>query len=554
MTESELTAFLRANFPKENEKCEWKEFKNLKNAWSSHKGDDVESYISAIANMNGGHLLIGVKDATLEIVGIDDFGGYAPDNVRQRLSGKCSHLDVDSLKVEALETSDTHKIVWIIHIPKHKPRLPVNAHGHPWQRIDDSLVNMTPDRLAAILSEPLAGADWTAEVVVAASIADLDDQAIKVAKEKFREKNATQSWSDDVDKWDVLTFLEKCKLASNGGITRAALLLLGKPSATHLLSPNPAQMTWKLVGEEEAYEHFGPPFILETTLVAKRIRNVTQRLFPANQLLGVDIQKYDNLMILEALHNCIAHQDYERCERIIVTETVDRLVFENAGSFVDGNADDYLNGKRTPSRYRNPCLAHAMVELKMIDTVGYGIFRMTKSQRTRYLPLPDYGKSSSSHVHLEVLGRPIDTNYSQLLLERHDLDLDTVILLDRVQKRLPISDAAISRLRREKLVEGQKAKLRVAAHIAETTQAQTGYSRSKGLETSQLKQIVIGHLRSFKATTRSKLDDLIFPLLSSDLSGEQKKRKVENLLREMKIKDGSIVSEGHGRSTTWRMP
>ena len=29
------------------------------------------SYVSAIANMEGGHLLIGVKDKTLEIVGTD---------------------------------------------------------------------------------------------------------------------------------------------------------------------------------------------------------------------------------------------------------------------------------------------------------------------------------------------------------------------------------------------------------------------------------------------------------------------------------------------------
>jgi len=34
----------------------------------------------------------------------------------------------------------------------------------------------------------------------------------------------------------------------------------GKPESPIFLSPNLAQITWKLVGQEEAYEHFGPPF------------------------------------------------------------------------------------------------------------------------------------------------------------------------------------------------------------------------------------------------------------------------------------------------------
>ena len=98
MTETDLTAYLRKHYPQENEACEWKEFRNLKNRWNSRKRDDVESYISAIANINGGHLVPGVKDKTLEVVGIEIFGDYAPDNARQRLAGRCSHLDVNGLK------------------------------------------------------------------------------------------------------------------------------------------------------------------------------------------------------------------------------------------------------------------------------------------------------------------------------------------------------------------------------------------------------------------------------------------------------------------------
>jgi ATP-dependent DNA helicase RecG len=86
--EKQLQEYLRTQHPKEDDGCEWKEFKNLKNNWNSHPGNDVESYISAIANMCGGHLVLGVKDGTIDIVGIRDFYGYKTSNVRERLAGR----------------------------------------------------------------------------------------------------------------------------------------------------------------------------------------------------------------------------------------------------------------------------------------------------------------------------------------------------------------------------------------------------------------------------------------------------------------------------------
>jgi ATP-dependent DNA helicase RecG len=81
MTELELKKHIQLNFPKENEKCEWKEFKSLKHAITGQAGGDVISYISAIANMKGGHLIIGIKDGTLDIVGIHEFADYTIDNI-----------------------------------------------------------------------------------------------------------------------------------------------------------------------------------------------------------------------------------------------------------------------------------------------------------------------------------------------------------------------------------------------------------------------------------------------------------------------------------------
>lgn len=71
MQESELQQYLLRNYPQENAFCEWKEFKNLKNSFCGDEKNDVISYVSAIANMEGGYLVIGVHDSSLEIVGTD---------------------------------------------------------------------------------------------------------------------------------------------------------------------------------------------------------------------------------------------------------------------------------------------------------------------------------------------------------------------------------------------------------------------------------------------------------------------------------------------------
>ena len=76
MTEFELKEYLVKNYPQENEDCEWKEYSNLKHVVKGHEGDDIVSYVSAISNMNGGCLVIGVKDGTLDITGIQNFHSY----------------------------------------------------------------------------------------------------------------------------------------------------------------------------------------------------------------------------------------------------------------------------------------------------------------------------------------------------------------------------------------------------------------------------------------------------------------------------------------------
>ena len=152
MTELILQQYIRSNYPKENEECEWKEFKNLKNDFCGKEKNDILSYVSAISNMEGGHLVIGVVDKTLEIVGTDTYN-FDVQKAKLRLTEQCANLPSEGLSVEEFITEDTHKTVWVIHVPKHMKRLPVYAHSKAWPRLNDSLVELTDSRRNAILDE-----------------------------------------------------------------------------------------------------------------------------------------------------------------------------------------------------------------------------------------------------------------------------------------------------------------------------------------------------------------------------------------------------------------
>ena len=109
--------------------------------------------------MEGGHLVVGVEDKTLRIVGTDTYN-YTTQHATLRLTNLCANLSSEGLDIEEFVTEDTHKTVWVIHIPKHLPKLPVYAHNKAWQRIEDSLVELTQERLNAILGTNVSVRLW----------------------------------------------------------------------------------------------------------------------------------------------------------------------------------------------------------------------------------------------------------------------------------------------------------------------------------------------------------------------------------------------------------
>ena len=510
MQESEIQQYLLRNYPQENAHCEWKEFKNLKNSFCGDEKDDVISYVSAIANMEGGHLVIGVHDKTLDIVGTDTYN-YDRQKAILRLTERCVNLSTEGLDIDEFVTDDTNRKVWVIHIPKHLPKRPVFAHNKAWQRIEDSLVEMTAERMSAILDEPIfSETDWSAQIVADAMIEDLDEVAIAKARMMFK-KVHSRIPEAEVNAWTVETFLSKCGIMKNGGITRAAIILLGKYESAFKLRPAVVQVTWTRRDEKQDvvdYEHFTVPFILTVDEILSKIENLTMREMPGGTLFPDTMKQYDDYTIREALHNCIAHQDYTMQQRINFVENPTYLYYSNAGSFIPGTLENALTNEEPQAYFRNECLCRAMVDFNMIDTVSRGIKKMFNEQWRRHFPMPDYEIDAKNRkVSVRIYGNEINEQYTNLLKTDNSLTLWDCISLDAIQKGRTIHEDIAHDLLNRGLIEGEAPNYTISLGIAKATRQLQGYTKQKGLDKEKIKQMILQYLKN-AGTDGAKRDSI----------------------------------------------
>ena len=551
MFELELQQYLLRNYPQENAHCEWKEYKNLKNSFCGDEKNDVISYVSAIANMEGGHLVIGVHDKTLEIVGTDTYN-YDRQKAILRLTERCANLSTEGLDIEELIADDTNRKVWVIHIPKHLPKRPVFAYNKAWQRIEDSLVEMTAERMSAILDEPIfSDTDWSAQIVPDATIDDLDEVAIAKARKMFK-KVHNRIPEAEVNAWSVETFLSKCGIMKNGGITRAAIILLGKYESAFKLRPAVAQVTWTRRDENKDvvdYEHFTVPFILTVDEILSRIENLTMREMPGGTLFPDTMKHYDDYTIREALHNCIAHQDYTMQQRINFVENPTYLFYSNAGNFIPGTLENALANEEPQAYFRNECLCRAMVDFNMIDTVSRGIKKMFNEQWRRHFPMPDYDIDAENRkVSVRIYGNEINEQYTNLLKTNKSLTLWDCISLDSIQKGRSIHEEIAQNLLSRGLIEGETPNYTISLGIAKATRQLQDYTKQKGLDKEKIKQMVLQYLKNAgsEGAKRDGIYEYVKDVLPQAKTREQQLRLLGDMLNALSV-DKLIYTKGR----TW---
>lgn len=543
----------------------------FKSNW--HEPEDIGAYLSALANsaiLEGNDrawLIWGIDDRTHVIRGttFDPFAAKGAGNqslIMWLQQGTSPRAD---FTFHVCEHSNGKVVMLEICPPRSAP---IAFHSVRYVRIDSHKTKLSdhPDKEARLWSVLGQKDDWCGELVPGASLDDLDPDAIEMARRRFveylikSEPDVTrhEQLHKEAALWDTATLLNKTRITKQGRVTRSALLLLGRDEAAHFLAPMDAKISWVLRdadGQVVSAQHFGMPFVLSTDKVFARIRNVTIEHMPDGTLFPTAIPQYDVWVIREALHNCVAHQDYRLGGKINVVEGTDRLVFSNLGQFIPPSVEWMLEHQSPPEHYRNQWLIDGMIRLRMIDQVGSGIRRMFETQRERFFPLPDYTIDSPEaglpRVELTITGRLLDIKYSQALMKRSDLDLHQVLLLDRVQKRRGLSKEEARELKLLKLIEGRAPNYFISSKVAEWTGQKASYIRNRGLDDGYYRKLVIDYLDKYGQATRKDVDELLLSKMPDVLDAAQKAHKVRNLLQAMRL-GGLIHRLGPKAGAVWR--
>jgi len=539
--------------PAENEIFEFKEAKN------GYDFTKIGKYFSALANEANlkastcAWLVFGVKDKGRQIVG---------SKYRER------RADLDSLKGEiAKKTSngitfteiyelilEGHRIV-MFHIPAAPRGIPIAFEGHYYGRDGEELAPLNIEEIERIRSQSLT-ADWSAEVIDGATLEDLDPNAIALARLNFKSKFPDKS--DEVEGWNDRVFLNKAKITIKNKITRTSLLLLGKEEAEHFLTPTEAKIRWVLkdiMNNEKDYEIFSMPFLLSVDKVYSKIRNLKYRYMKEGTLFPEEILKYDPFVIREALNNCIAHQDYQQAGRINVIEIEDdQLIFSNYGTFIPGCVEKVVMDDSPEEHYRNPFLATAMFNLKMVDTAGGGIKKMFGFQRSRFFPLPEYDFSEGK-VKLTIIGKVLDIEFARVLARNPDLSLNDIMFLDKIQKKQAIDEQNARRLKELGLIEGRKPNYFISSKMVSLTaddDLKAQYLKQRGFDDEYYKMVILEYLKKYGSANRRSIEMLLLTKLPEILNEKQKNNKISNLLGALR-QSGKILNAGSTRNPCYKI-
>jgi len=532
------------------------EFKEAGKDYDKNKIGQYFSAISNEANLKGlqhGWLVFGVRNKDRIIVGSSYRNSKGLDALKQEISlGTTGGISFIEIYEVYPNVNGEKKRVILFQIPAAATATPTGWNDHFYGRNGESLGALSVDEIDRIRGQEKK--DWSKQIVQGADISHLDRNAIHLARENYKKKMNKSYISEDVDQMSDEQFLTKLKLMINGKITNAAMLLLGNEDYDYLFKTVP-EAAWRVYdsrNEVSDYEIFKIPYITLSERLFEKIRNLTYRYMP-NQLtlFPTETKQYDMWLLRELLNNCIAHSEYTYGGRIYLNEFEDKIILTNPGSFLPGKIEPVLNPGYNPPFYRNQLLAEAMVKLNMIDSQSTGIRRVFRIQKERYFPLPDYDLSNRQQVKVCIYGKILDENYSQILFKNPDFDLETVFLIDCVQKGIKIDKTAVKYLRKLKVIEGKVPNIFLSATIAETIGEKDQYVKNKAFNDQYYKDLIVKYLEKYGSAKKKDIRSLLWDKLPEIMEDRQKEDKIRNLLSSMRKKDIITTDSRNQQRSSW---
>ena len=512
------------------------EFKQASRQFDSEK---LTHYCVALANEGGGKLILGVTDKSpRQVAGTEAFPhvGKTQSQLLDRL-----HLRID---VEEIVHPDGRIVV--VHVPSRPMGRPVEYRGAYWMRSHEALVPMTPEKLQQIFAE--GDPDFSAQICKEATIGDLDYRAIEI----FRKSWHRRSGNDELLTISSEQLLDDAELLVDGGITYAALILLGTHKALGIhLAQAEAIFEYRSKETSLAFQQrkeYRKGFFLYYDDLWNTINLRNDEYQYQDGLFLLTIPSFNELVIREAILNAVSHRDYRHAGSVFIKQYPTKIELVSPGGFPPGITPENILWKQHP---RNRRIAEVFAKCGMVERSGQGANRMFQLCARESKQPPDYSRSDDYEVFLTLNGKVQDPRFLTFLekigrqrqMSFEATDFITLDIINREEK-LPLwAKERVPSLLKSGAIERIGRKLILSSRFYEFVDKKGVYTRKRGLDRETNKQLLLKHIKDNRKQG-SQFRDLREVL--SSLTRDQ----VKKILAEMK-KEKRICVVGKTSAARW---
>ncbi|GHT67727.1 ATP-dependent DNA helicase [Bacteroidia bacterium] len=335
--------------------------------------DDYLKWVCGFANAQGGKIYIGMNDAAT-VVGLPD-----QKTLMEEIPNKIKNNMGITAEVNLLQDGE----LYYIEIVVQSYSVPISLRGRYYYRSGSVKQELTGVALSEFLLKK-AGQTWDNMPEERATIADIDENTIK----KYLRKAETGGRLPDADGLTTEELLEKLRLAENGKLKRAAIVLFGKDPGKFY--PN----TFVKIGKFEdddftiRFQEVEEGNVIE--VLEKVLRTLDYKFLIKNisfeGMNRIETLEYPVPALREMLLNALIHRNYMGAPTQLRVYD-HKLQLWNHGTLPVGITLEKLS-KSHSSFPRNPILAEACFKGSYIDSWGSGIMKIVNSCKAAGLPTP----------------------------------------------------------------------------------------------------------------------------------------------------------------------
>lgn len=508
----------------------------------------ILGYVVALCNEKGGRLVIGMHDDFPHQV----MGTQQAENAMGQLESDI-YRDL-GIRPDIYELFDeNNKRVLVIEVPSRPAGKVYKYEDVALMRVGEELKPMDDKTFLSIIQEQEP--DFSEQYCFGATMDDLDMNAVKIMKEKYARKQNNPSFLSISD----VQALSDLKLISNGKVTNAAILLVGKESSIeHFFPQAKVMLEYRKTEPQIEFNRrfvFGQPFFILIDKLWDTI-NLYNDSVPIREGAYIfDIPYFNEMVIRELINNAFAHRDYRKNSEIVIKLYPARMDVINAGGFPYGVTLENL--LTVPSTPRNRLLADVLAKTGVVERSGQGIDKIFLNTLAEGKAEPNYSYSDDFQVVAVLYATIKDAgfasfvqNIQQGLADDEKLTVFDMMALCKIRdgERKDIDKGIAKRLLDKKCIEkhgktsGQYYTL--PRRYYEMIGKEVDYSMLVDWNGEQILAVLVPYLKKYGKAKKSDIVKLV-----GDHSSEKQLRKY---LEQFK-NSGIIKVEGEKRYTFYML-